>query len=401
MAERFTPQHFKPRSEAQARDVIRWAADADTPLEVRSAGSKRALGRPGDAGARLDLSGLAGIVDYEPEELVITLGPGTPMADLNAALAQHNQMLAFEPPDLGGLWGQAPGGGTIGGIVGTNLAGPRRVKAGAARDFVLGVRGVSGFGELFKSGGRVVKNVTGYDLSKLMTGSYGTLAALTELTLKVLPRPETATTLVLFGLDLRAACRAMGTAASGPWEPSGLAWLPADAAASSTVPAVADGGAAATAIRLEGPAVSLDHRLTTLRQALPAAASARLAEDESAALWREVRDVAPLLPSGKDTPVWRLTVPPATAPAVLDANPARAWLCDWAGGLIWLVPDDANAAPTLAAGSFALVRAGAAARTHLPAFSPLDPPLARLTRKVKAQFDPKGVLNPGRLYENV
>jgi glycolate oxidase FAD binding subunit len=187
---------FTPATAEETLNIVRWAAGEETPLEIVGHGSKRGIGRPSQAEHVLDLSQLSGVTLYEPEELVLSARAGTPLAEIEALLERHNQQLAFEPMDYGPLLGGEPGRGTIGGVLGANLSGPRRIKAGAARDHVLGVNAVSGRGEAFKSGGRVVKNVTGYDLSKGLAGSWGTLAVVTDVTFKVLPAAETERTLV-------------------------------------------------------------------------------------------------------------------------------------------------------------------------------------------------------------
>src|SRR4051812_7924840 len=229
---------FAPADAPALRDTIAWAAGEEQPLELVGNGSKRALGRPLQVEHTVDLSAFAGIVDYEPAELVLTAGAATPLAAIEAALAAQNQMLAFEPRDWGALIG-ATAGQTIGGVLACNLAGPRRFKAGAARDHFLGFQAVSGRGEIFKAGGKVVKNVTGYDLSKLMAGSWGTLAAMTEVSVKVLPRPERTRTVLILGLDDATAVAAMAEALNAPHEVSGAAHVPAMLAARSGVTYVA------------------------------------------------------------------------------------------------------------------------------------------------------------------
>src|SRR5829696_8465816 len=200
---------LRPASPQDVLNAVVWAAAEETPLEIVGHGSKRGVGRPVQAEWTLDLSGVTGITLYEPDELVLSARAGTPLAEIEALLAAHGQQLDFEPMDYGPIFGAESGRGTIGGTLASNLSGPRRLKAGAARDHILGVRAVSGRGEAFKSGGRVVKNVTGYDLSKGLAGSWGTLAVVTELTFKVLPRPESAATLVIAGLDDYAAIAAL------------------------------------------------------------------------------------------------------------------------------------------------------------------------------------------------
>lgn len=403
----------KPTDESGLVQLIRWAAAEEKTVELLGAGSKRGFGRPIDADLAIDLTGFGGIVDYQPEELVVTLRAGTPIAALDATLRQRGQMLPFEPADLGPLYGFEQQRATIGGIVGCNLSGPRRIKAGAARDHVLGVAGVSGMGEAFRAGGKVVKNVTGYDLSKLVTGSFGTLAALTEVTLKVLPLPEKTRTLLILGLDDRAAIDLLCEAAGSSYEVSGLAHLPRDVAGRSLVDYVRRAGTATTAIRIEGPAPSVAVRLEGLRKlADRRGALEELHGTNSAALWAEIRDVAPLLNDNAQA-IWRLSVAPTEGPETIArlrrVLPDFASYYDWSGGLIWLsVPeaDDAQsgrvrAAMPRAGGHATLIRASDEIRRRAALFQPETQALAALTRRVKAAYDPKGVLNPGRMYSGI
>ena len=413
---------LKPTTPAEVVEAVARAVAGETPLEIVGQGSKRGLGRPVQAAQLLDLSGLSGITLYEPNELVLTCGGGTPLAAIEAALKENNQQLAFEPPDLAPLYGGAAGAGTIGGVLSCNLAGPRRLKDGAARDHFLGFKAVSGRGEAFQAGGRVVKNVTGYDLCKLMAGAHGTLAALTEVTIKVLPAPEKSRTVLIYGLDDGNAIAALSRAVNSPHEVSGAAHLPAVVAARSAVDFVAGSGRAVTAIRVEGPGPSVEHRCAALRRELREfGPSEELHSMRSVLLWRELRDGASLLPD-PDRLIWRLSVPPASgAQTIADINsrarsgggqgggrPSSAaadYYLDWGGGLIWLAvhpSDDASA--TLIRGAVArhgghatLVRAPAATRLAVPVFEPQPPPLATLARRVKDAFDPRRLLNPGRM----
>src|SRR3954470_12255453 len=236
---------LKPRDGKDVEAAVQWALAEGKTLEVMGQGSKRAIGRAAQWDLSLDLSDLSGVTLYEPEELILSAKAGTPIAEIETLLAANNQELAFEPIDYGPVFGADPGRGTIGGVLGANLSGPRRIKAGAARDHFLGVTAVSGRGETFKSGGRVVKNVTGYDLCKLIAGSWGTLAAMTEVTIKTLPRPETEKTLLVYGLEPARAVEAMTSAMGSACDVSGAAHLPSDVAAS--VPAVAGAGGGVTA----------------------------------------------------------------------------------------------------------------------------------------------------------
>ena len=402
---------FRPVDDAQLLEAVAWAAAAELPLEVSGGGSKRALGRPVQAAHRLDVSGLAGIALYEAEELVMAAGPGTLLAEVEAALAANNQHLAFEPPDLGPLLGGAAGAGTIGGVFACNLSGPRRIKAGAARDHFLGVSAVTGRAEAIKAGGRVVKNVTGYDLCKLFAGSYGTLCVMSQLTFKVLPAPEKTRTVLVFALDDASATRAMTEALASPHEVTGAAHMPGPVAARSGVGYVANAGAAVTAVRVEGPAPSAEHRCAALREALGKhGAVEELHGANSAALWRELRDAAPFTGDGRV--VWRISVAPQAGAGVVGAIAAgldaEAYY-DWGGGLIWLAlpPEgDGGASRVRAAlgesgGHATLIRGDAVLRGNVDVFETETGPLAALTRRVKQGFDPHGILNPGRMYAGV
>ena len=384
---------IKPRDSKELRQAVEWALNEGTTLDVRGSGAKLTLGKPMVCDQVLDLSGLSGVVDYAPEELVVTLRAGTPLKDIEALLAQRNQMLAFEPPDLGPLLGRPAGEGTLVGAVMGNLAGPRRLSAGAARDHLLGFNGVNGRGETFKSGGKVMKNVTGYDLSKVISGSWGTLAVLDEVSVKVLPAPDQTRTLLLLGLADEAAVQAMCAAMGSPHEVSGAAHLPGR-----------------TALRIEGVAPSVEARLKGLRELL-ANTGARMEELgtlESRTFWREVRDVAPLKAAANDV-VWKISCPPTEGPAIVariraGCRAAEAFY-DWSGGMIWLaLPASADADHVLVrsaigatGGHATLVRAPEAVRAAVPVFQPLPPALAALSARVKESFDPKGLFNPGRM----
>src|SRR6266487_396923 len=218
---------LKIRDAKDVEQAVRAAIASEQPLEIIGHGSKRLIGQPMATNALLDLSALNGVTSYEPTELIITVQAGAPLADVKSLIDSKNQQFAFEPVNTSPLLG-TPNLGTIGGMVGAGLAGPRRIKAGGARDHLLGAHAVSGFGDSFKAGGRVVKNVTGYDLCKLLAGSWGTLAVMTEVTLKVMPKPESERTLVLSELDDVAANRAMTAALGSSSDVSGAAHLPAN-----------------------------------------------------------------------------------------------------------------------------------------------------------------------------
>jgi glycolate oxidase FAD binding subunit len=401
---------LEPSDAKQIAEMISWViAEGDT-LEIVAGGTKRALGRPMKTDHVLDVSRLSGIVEYEAAELVLTAQPGEPLASISAELAKKRQMLAFEPPDWRALLG-SEGEPTLGGVIACNLAGSRRVRAGSARDYILGFSAVNGFGEIWKAGGKVVKNVTGYDMCKLQAGAYGTLSALTELTVKVMPKPETACTIVLHGLADDVAIRTLANALNSPLEVSGAAHLPASAARRSKVSVVAAGLGAATAMRLEGPRPSVVYRTTALESLV--GRGARLNEAETEAFWSEVGAVQPFLAQGSRI-VWRLCPTPSQAPSVahsiLSALQSAEFYFDWGGGLIWLSLDSEEAGPDAGAGIVrpvvktagghaTLVVAPEAVRASVPVFEPLSAGLAQLTARVKSGFDPRGVLNPGRMQE--
>ena len=387
---------------ADVRDIVSAAVADNTRLEVRAGGTKRALGRVRDADAVLDVSKMAGVIDYQPEELILTLRAGTPLADVEALLANANQMLAFDPPDYGKLLGSGDAG-TIGGVMVANLSGSRRLTVGAARDFMLGFEAVSGRGELFKSGGKVVKNVTGYDLSKLICGSFGTLAVIDEITLKTLPCPETSLSLLFPADDMAEATSMIANIFSTPHEPGAAAILPREIAKAAAV----DMGAPLTiVIRLEGIAVSVNDRASHLLKAN--STGEELPHKKSKVLWQEIRDVAFLTGNQKD--VWKVSCAPSIAAGFLDRLSQRVefdFYADWAGGLIWLTgASDKEFGDTvrsaLGSDGFAmLMRDSGDTKTHVPPFQPLAKPMFELHKRVKAAFDPKSVLNFGRMHDGI
>jgi glycolate oxidase FAD binding subunit len=395
---------FTPSSSEEVLSAVQWALAEEEPLEILGHGSKRGIGRPVQAAHALDLSGLSGVTLYEPEELILSAKAGTPLAEIEKLLAENRQQLAFEPMDYGPLFGNEAGRGTLGGVLAANVSGPRRMKAGAARDHILGVHAVSGRGEAFKSGGRVVKNVTGYDLSKAMAGSWGTLAVVTDLTFKVLPAAETETTLVLRSLTDEQAANVMAHAMGSSAEVSGAAHLPV--LVSGKVAGGAFSGAAATVLRMEGVAPSVAWRIGHLKDLLKAAGEMNeIGEEPSRALWREIRDCAPF--AGGKKPVWRVSMAPSEGHRMIDALRRQAGVnafYDWQGGLIWLEMAAEPEAAALRAmirrfggGHATLIRAGESERASLDVFEPQPSALAALSARLKAEFDPKGILNPGRM----
>ncbi|MFI5014017.1 MAG: glycolate oxidase subunit GlcE [Hyphomicrobiales bacterium] len=390
-----------PASEAEGAAVIAEAAAHRTPLSIVGGATKRGLGRPTQTQDVVSSARLTGITLHEPSELVIAARAGTALAEVEGVLAAKGQRLPFEPMDYRPLFGTR-GEPTIGGMAAANLSGPRRIRAGACRDSFLGVRLVNGLGQAVKSGGRVMKNVTGLDLTRLMAGAFGTLGFLTEVTFKVLPIPETQTTLVLEGLADRRAVEALSSGLGSPFEVTGAAHLPAGIGA--------DG--ARTLLRLEGFASAVSYRAQALATVLrPFGQAGRLDAEVSQVLWRQVRDAA-LLAEPRERAIWRVSVPPTNGAWFAGAVGAKLdarWFYDWGGGLVWLAfdaQDDTgsaliHAAARVAGGHATLVRAPDAVRAAVEVFQPQPEAIMRLTRGVKASFDPWGVLEPGRMYAGV
>ena len=360
-----------PGSEAELAEAI---AGASGPLCIQGGGT-RGLAVEGDM---LSTAGLSGVELYEPGALTLVVRAGTPVAEVEALLATENQRLAFEPMDHRGLLG-TDGEPTIGGVIAAGISGPRRIQAGAARDHLLGVRFVDGSGQLVKNGGRVMKNVTGYDLVKLMCGAHGTLGVLTEVSLKVLPRAEATATVTVTGVDLPGAVQAMSAALGSPFDVTGAAY---------------DAETCQAHIRVEGFRDSAAYRSTRLVELLSPFGTTRVQQD-AGALWLGIRDVSAF--HGRDGDVWRISVKPTDAVDLAPRLEAEALQFDWGGGLIWaLVPERTDLRARInVAGHATLVRAAPETRTRLGVFQPQPGPLAAISEGLRRQFDPRGILNPG------
>ncbi|ESY39308.1 2-hydroxy-acid oxidase [Mesorhizobium sp. LNJC384A00] len=399
---------FTPTSSTEVLSTVQWAAAEESPLETIGHGSKRGIGRPQQSEHTLDLSKLTGVTLYEPAETVLSAKAGTPLSDIESLLAENGQQLAFEPMDYGPLFGGIKGRGTIGGVLAANLSGPRRLKAGAARDHILGINAVAGRGEAFKSGGRVVKNVTGYDLSKLMANSWGTLAVFTDVTFKVLPAAETEVTLAMRGLLDDAASAAMALALGSSAEVSSAAHLPERIAA--RVAGGSLGTDAATLLRVEGFGPSVAYRIEALKTLLKNAGPLQeIAGEASHSLWRDIRDCTPFA-DRSEKPVWRVSMAPSQAHQMvltLRMQIGVSAFYDWQGGLVWLRMEEGDPEAALlrglirklGGGHATLVRATPSHRAAVPVFEPQAPHMAALSARLKAEFDPKSILNPGRMAQ--
>lgn len=395
------------RSEAEIADAVRAALDDKATFEIVSNGSKRDFGRPVSAERTLDVSSLSGILNYEPEELVVTAQAATPIKDIEAALAERRQMLGFEPVDWSALFGGHPGRATLAGTVATNACGARRVKAGAVRDHVIGCRFVNGTGEAIKAGGNVIKNVTGFDVPKLMCGAFGTLGVLTQVTLRVVPLPARTMSFAIAMSSAESGLRTLRQAASLPVDPTGLAYLPEPALKASVAAQAGSfaGAAGIAVIRLEGAITALTEKLATLRQIFAGFDTVTLNDAATAGLFREIGTGS--LFANHATDIWRLCVPSSAAHEAIERSGAGFWYADWAGGLIWLGLDgNEETATRLRAitarlgGHATLMRASVEARESLPVFEPEPTARAALTRTVKAAFDPHRLLNRDRMFRN-
>lgn len=402
---------LKPATEWELKSMISALSERQIPVEIIGAGTKREVGRPMSATVAISTGGMRGISLYEPSELVMSVRAGTPASQVEVELASRGQMLPFEPIDLGPTLGTSAGQQTIGAVFAGNISGPRRIAGGGARDYLIGIRAVSGRAEAFKSGGRVVKNVTGYDVARGLAGSWGTLAVLTEVTFKVLPLPDDVATLVFWGLTDELAVELMSLSLTLPYEVSGTVHLPATFVRRLKNTELATAGRSLTAIRIENFTRSITYRKGKLREALQAyGAPTELDLERSLNFWGEMRRLS-FLPHGP-AQLWRISTSPSRAPKVVQSirrhMQAEAYY-DWSGGLVLLETQpssDAGAADVRRAvathGGYAtLIRADRAVREDVEVFQPLAPALDRITRGLKDAFDPARILNPGRMYAGI
>jgi glycolate dehydrogenase FAD-binding subunit len=386
--------------------------EARKPIEIVGSGSKSRIGRPMQTAATVSTASMMGISMYEPTELVMSAYAGTPLIQIEAELAAHNQMLAFEPIDLGPATGGRGGTQTIGSVFATNNSGSRRIAVGGARDHLLGIEGVDGRAELFRSGGRVMKNVTGYDLCRGLSGSWGTLAVLSQVTFKVLPAPEQTATLVYLGLPEDIGVELMCAAMRLPYEVTGTVHLPQTVAARLTTEAFSGPGQSVTAIRLENFERSVEYRSKAMRNALKVYGEPIVVGSTSSLeFWAEMRRLT-VMPHSEGTCLWRVSTTPLKGPKVVSSirRHMPVEVCyDWSGGLIWVeVPASADAgasdirrAVAVHGGYATLMRADRSVRTSVEVFQPQSPLAERLMRGLKMVFDPWRLMNPGRMYASL
>ena len=388
-------QVFRPQSEAEAAEFVARARADRRKLDVVGNDTRNGLARPPAGDADISTAGLAGIVFYEPTEMVIRAGAGTPLSQVEARIAQSGQMLPFEPPDPRPLYGTS-GEPTIGGLIASGFSGPRRISAGALRDSLIGLRFINGRGEAIESGGRVMKNVTGLDLVKIHAGAHGTLGLITQATFKLLPRPEAEATIIIRHVDAPTAVTALTRALGSPFGVSGAAYL--SAGMGREFPRAV--------IRIEGFAESVAYRRDKLIGLLAEFGAKHAVEGtDSQRMWKSVRDLDYLV-SPRERAIWRLSVAPSLGPQVLMNLRSRALghMFDWGGGLVWIAaaptPEDCAAvrsAIVAVGGHATLIRAPAALRAQVAVFEPQKPGIAALTKKLRGAFDPDHLFNVGRM----
>ncbi|MBL4750867.1 MAG: FAD-binding protein [Amylibacter sp.] len=355
-------------------EFVRDAYEAGRKLRIVGGGTRQALGNPCESNAVLSTADLSGISLYEPSALTVVAAAGTPLADIEKTLAAEGQRLPFEPMDHRGLLAST-GTPTIGSVVACNISGPARIQAGACRDSLIGVRLVDGTGRVIKNGGRVMKNVTGYDLVKLMAGSFGTLGVLTEVAFKVLPAPVASATVSVAGLSDEQAVEAMSLGLTAPYDVNGAAHM-----------------GAVTILRVEGFKASVAYRAEQLKTLLAPLGKVSIINDDPA--WKSVRDVKPF--HGLDTDVWRISVAPSDGPKVAAAlremDDSVQVIYDWGGGLIWAsTPAGTNVRNALSGilGYAECIRGKGQKRV------PQNTAIARIEQGLRAKFDPKNILNAG------
>ena len=429
-------ERLLPETERQAQELVRWAVAGNKTIAIQGENTKQGFGLLAETDCMVSMRNLAGIVEYHPEELVMQALPGTPVEEIKQELDKHDQRLEFEPLSLNKMY-QTGGEGTIGGVFSGNLAGPRRFKAGSARDHILGIKAINGRGETYKSGGKVIKNVSGYDLSKLIAGSWGTLSIITEVTFKVLPAPATSATLAVQGLSTEQGLKLLAAVLSTPCETSGLAYLPAPALAAiepgeepapqdtGSPPGKGDSGGSQgggngklsfpdesmTLIRLEGTELSVNERIQTLRKLLPGDRKSSIFNQvDTTLLWSKIRDVAPLHDVHRTSAILKISTPPMAVPGLtrfLDQSGGCIWYLDAAGNWLWVGVCQAATADKLnsirrevsaSGGSATLYRAPDAVKKNTGIYSFPDNSIKNLNEKIKNSFDPGNIFNPDRLY---
>ncbi len=402
----FSGSILKPTKEKEISEIIKECYKKNIPLEILGLGTKKSIGRNFQFEKTLDLSNYSGIIDYKPEELYIKVKSGTPIKDIRNEIEKNNQHLAFEPIDFGYLFSGKNDEGTIGGVMSCNFAGPRRFKAGSIRDHILGFKGINGRGEVIKSGGTVVKNVTGYDLSKILSGSFGTLTVLSEITIKVLPKPESNKTLFINNPHLKKGLDYLNISLSSSSDPSGAVFYPENFRSFFTFNDLTFSGPI-TAIRIEGSTSSIDHRIKKLTNELKVTSDeiVVLSKDQSDIFWEDTRNLK-VFSKLKENLI-RIVIPASEAFETLNKlkDFDAKYFVDWGGSLIWLQLDSINTKilkdiktiVKTASGYLTIIKIEENLKASIDVFT-VDPVKHEISEKIKKSFDPKRILNPGKMY---
>jgi glycolate oxidase FAD binding subunit len=405
----FSSSVLKPDKEEAIAEIIKHCYKKNIPLEICGSGSKKNIGRNFQSQKILDISNYSGIIKYEPEELYIKVKSGTSIKEIKEALEKKNQHLAFEPTDFGPLFEGQTNEGTIGGVIACNFAGPRRFKVGSARDHVLGFKGVNGKGEIIKSGGTVVKNVTGYDLSKVITGSFGTLSVFTEISIKVLPKPDLTKTLIISNLHLKKGLEHLSAALSSSCDPSGAVFYPEFFQNKFTFNDLTTKGPI-TAIRIEGSKLSIDERIKKLINELTVDKKeiSILDPDQSNIFWEKTRSLNVF--ANLTNNLLRIVVPGSEAFDLINKLKIYhvKYFIDWGGNLVWAQLDQLNSSilkeiktiVKILGGYLTVIKVDESLKSSIDIFT-IDDVKYKICEKIKKSFDPKRILNPGKMYTGI
>ena len=405
----FNSEVLKPENENELQQIIKYCYKKDLPIEIVGAGTKNNIGRKLQCAKTLDMSNISGIVDYKPEELYITVKAGTPIKNVQDELKKNNQYLAFEPINFSEIFKKSSNEGTVGGTLSCNFSGSRRFKVGSARDHILGFKGYNGKGEKIKSGGTVVKNVTGYDLSKLVTGSFGTLLVLSEITFKVLPLQTDTKTIIVSGLALERSLGIMGSAMDSSNDPSGLVFYPDNFRNNFVFNDLTHPGSI-TAIRVEGTKTSTEQRINNLIQGLDLIDKniTVLDSTQSEIFWEDTRALKVFSKNQKN--ILRAVIPPSETVNLINRLKAfhPNYFIDWGGSLIWLELDylsnqkiDQIRKRVLDAGGYlTVIKSPTNIKSSSEIFT-IDPIKFKISQNLKRSFDPKRIFNPGKMYTGI
>ena len=405
----FNSDIYKPDNEKDLQEIIKYCFKKNLPIEIIGRGTKNQIGKRLQCAKTLDMSNISGIIDYKPEELYITVKAGTPILTIQNELKKNNQHLAFEPVNFSELFKKDSNEGTIGGTLSCNFSGSRRFKVGSARDHILGFKGFNGKGEKIKSGGTVVKNVTGYDLSKLITGSFGTLLVLSEITLKVLPLQTDTKTIVVSGLSLEHALGILGSAISSSNDPSGAVVYP-DSLRNNFVFNDLTHPGSITAIRVEGSKTSTEQRINNLIQDLSLLDKNVTVIDsiQSEIFWEDTRSIKVFSKNQKN--ILRAVVPPSETINLINRLKSfhPTYFIDWGGSLIWIELDylsnqkidQIRKRILVADGYLTVIKSPENIKSSSELFT-IDPIKFKISQNIKKSFDPKRIFNPGKMYTGI